>query len=229
MIELIQFPWSPYCLVQRRILEYSGVKFNIVNIPPSDRSLVWKLTKGRYYQVPLITDKGHAVFELDDNSQVIAKYLDTRLQLGLFPLEWEGVQKILWQYIDTDVEGLTFRLNDAYFREVVPKQEQLAYLRHKERKFGRGCLAEWLKNRTRLAAELQHTLVPFERMLCHREFLLGSRPLFVDFNLWGMLANLLFSGHNRLPVSLPAIKKWYGRMSRFQSSEVAREKLHTGY
>jgi glutathione S-transferase len=227
MIELIQFPWSPYCLAQRRILEYSGVKFKITNIPPSDRSRIWKLTRERYYQAPIIVDKGHAVFEVDDNSQVIAKYIDARLQLGLFPLEWEGVQKILWRYIDNDVEGLTFRLNDAHYREFVPKAEHLAYLRHKERKFGRGCLDEWLKNKAKLSAELEQRLVPFEQMLAHRQFLLGSRPVFVDFDLWGMMANFLFSGRNRLPASLPAVKQWYARMSRIQCSEVAREKLHS--
>jgi glutathione S-transferase len=227
MIELIQCPWSPYCLVQRRILEYSRVKFKITNIPPSDRSLIWKLTRERYYQAPIIVDKGHAVFEVDDNSQVIAKYIDSRLQLGLFPLEWEGVQKILWRYIDNDVEGLTFRLNDAHFREFVPKAEQLAYLRHKERKFGRGCLDDWLKNKAKLTAELEQRLVPFEQMLAHKQFLLGSRPVFVDFDLWGMMANFLFSGRNRLPASLPAVKQWHARMSRIQRSEVAREKLHS--
>ena len=49
MIELIQFPWSPFCIVQRRILEFSGVRFKIINVPNTDRSLVWKLTKQRYY------------------------------------------------------------------------------------------------------------------------------------------------------------------------------------
>ena len=194
---------------------------------PSDRSLVWKLTKERYYQVPIVSDKGHVVFEVDDNSQVIAKYLDARLQLGLFPVEWEGVQKILSQFIDNDVEGLTFRLNDAHYREVVPKQEQLAYRRHKERKFGRGCLEDWLKSKAKLTADLKDKLVPFEQMLGHKHFLLGSKPYFVDFNLWGRLANFLFSGQNRLPAGLPAIKKWYGRMSRIQRSEVAREKVHS--
>ena len=54
MIELIQFPWSPFCIVQRRILEFGEVRFKIINIPNQDRSLVWKLTKQRYYGVPII-------------------------------------------------------------------------------------------------------------------------------------------------------------------------------
>src|SRR5216110_3115181 len=105
MIELIQFPWSPFCIVQRRILEFSGAKFKITNIPNGDRSLVWKLTRERYYQVPVIRDGRSVIFELSEDTQVIAKYLDTKFQLGLFPWEWEGNQSILWRYIEDEIEG----------------------------------------------------------------------------------------------------------------------------
>src|SRR5205823_305718 len=90
MIELIQFPWSPFCIVQRRILEFAGSKFKMTNIPNTDRSLVWKLTRGRYYAVPVVRDGKSIVFETDETSQVIAKYLDDRLQLVLFPRALEG-------------------------------------------------------------------------------------------------------------------------------------------
>ncbi|HKI70437.1 MAG TPA: glutathione S-transferase N-terminal domain-containing protein, partial [Verrucomicrobiae bacterium] len=80
MIELIQFSWSPYCLVQRRILEFSGNPFKIVNIPSTNRSLVWKLTKERHYGVPIIRDGKTVVFEINDESQVIAKYLHAKLK-----------------------------------------------------------------------------------------------------------------------------------------------------
>ena len=65
MIELIQFPWSPFCIVQRRILEYARARFKIVNIPNGDRSLVWRLTRRRYYGVPIIRDGKTVVFETD--------------------------------------------------------------------------------------------------------------------------------------------------------------------
>jgi hypothetical protein len=45
MIELIQFSYSTFCLVQRRILDFSGVRYKITNIPNQDRSLVWRLTR----------------------------------------------------------------------------------------------------------------------------------------------------------------------------------------
>ena len=216
MIELFQFPWSPFCLVQRRILEFGRIPHRVLNIPPSDRSLVWKLTRRRYYQVPVLKDGRQVLFETRDNSQVIAKYLESKFCLGLFPERWEGLQCLVWRSIENDVEGLTFKLNDAYFREFVPRDEQLPYLRHKERKFGRGCLDRWLVERQQLAAELTEALVPFEQMLGHREYLLDEKPRFVDFDLWGMLANFLYSGRYKLPAIHPKIRMWYARMSQLE-------------
>lgn len=226
MIELVQFAWSPFCLIQKRILEFSGARSRVINVPPSDRSLVWRLTRQRYYQVPVLKDGRTVVFETDEHSQVIAKYLDAKLQLGLFPPEWDGVQKILWRYIENEIEGVTFKLNDAYYREFVPAAEQLNYLRFKERKFGRGCLEQWLLQQKQLTTELAQRLLPFEQMIAHQDFLLAARPRFVDFDLWGMMANFLFSGHYKLPDALPRLKTWYGRMSKIKCAVSSREKLH---
>lgn len=226
MMRLIQFPWSPFCLVQKRILEYAGARFKLVNILPSDRSLPWKLSKERYYQLPVLEDGGHAIFEMNERSQVIAKYVDTELGLNLFPLEWDGVQKVIWQHIENDVEGYTFKLNDAFYRDFLPKNEQLPYIRHKERKFGAGCLDRWRIERRTVQRELECALVPYEQMLWHRNFLLTERPLFVDFDLWGMLANYLYTGRYRLPAGLPGLKKWHARMTKIKRAEVDREKLH---
>jgi len=131
MIELVQFPWSPYCLVQKRILDFSGIRYKLTNVSPVERSAVWKLTRERYYQVPVLRDGSNVLFETDENSQVIAKYLDEQLQLGLFPHKFDGIQDLIWHNIENDIEGLTFKLNDAYFTEFVPKTEQLQYRRHK--------------------------------------------------------------------------------------------------
>ena len=227
MIELIQFPWSPYCLVQKRILDFSGVRYKTTNIAPSDRSLVWRLTKQRYYQVPIVRKGRNVVFETDENSQVVAKFLDSELDLGLFPHRWDGIQDVLWRYIENDVEGLTFKLNDAHFRKFVAPAEQMPYLRFKERKFGRGCLRQWLEEEKSLQEGLVHRVMPFEHMLAHRDFLLEETPHFVDFDLWGMLANYLYSGSYNMPSALPQVQKWYERMSKIKFSDVQREKLHT--
>jgi len=222
MIELIQFPWSPFCLVQRRILEYSGAPFKISNLKlTGDRSPVWKLTRERYYGVPVIRDGRNVVFETDEESQVIGKYLDQKLGLGLFPAELEGEQSILWRYVENEIESLTFKLNDAYFRENVSKPDQLSYIRHKERKFGRGCLDQWRANNKQLQSQLADRLLPFEEMLTYRPFLLGARPRFVDFDLMGMLDNFLYSGRYKLPARHPQIQKWYRRLASAKLSQFA--------
>jgi glutathione S-transferase len=223
MIELIQFPWSPYCIVQRRILEFSGARFKITNIPSGDRSLVWKLTRQRYYNVPIIRQGKSVVFEVSEDSQVIAKYLDAKLQLGLFPWDLDGVQGIIWRYIENEVEGAGFRLNDIYWREVVPSADQVAFLRHKERKFGRGCLEQWRAQQKELLAQLEQRLIPFEEMLAHKPFLLEHRPRFVDFDLYGILGNFLYSGHYRLPRAHTRLRKWHARMSEAELAPVADE------
>ena len=214
MIELIQFPWSPYCIVQRCILEFAGARFKIINIPNQNRSLVWKLTKQRYYGVPIVRDGKAVVFELNDDSQVIAKYLDAKFQLGLFPFELEGVQSILWRCLENEIEEATFRLNDIYWQENVPPAEQLDFLRFKERKFGRGCIDQWRKQQSEWLKRLEQDLVPFEEMAAHHPFLLGDHPRFVDFDLFGMLENYLYSGYYKLPPAHNHLKDWHRRMSK---------------
>jgi glutathione S-transferase len=219
MIELIQVPCSAFCIVQRRILEFSGAPFKITNIPNQDRSLVWKLTKQRYYGVPIIRDGKNVIFEVAEDSQVIAKYLDEELELGLFPANWRGVQSVLWRFIENEIEGATFRLNDIYWKENVPAAEQLQYLRFKERKFGRGCLDQWRKDQKIWLKRLEELLIPFEIILTHQEFLLDDKPRFVDFDLFGMLENFLYSGHYKLPARHKQIQKWHQRMKSAKHSD----------
>jgi glutathione S-transferase len=216
--------------VQRRILEFSGVKFKVTNIPNGDRSMVWKLTRQRYYGVPIIREGKSVVFEVSEDSQVIAKYLDSKLGLGLFPWELEGVQSILWRYIENEIEGPGFRLNDIYWRELVPEADRLRFLRHKERKFGRGCINQWRAERMALFGQLEQRLIAFEEMLMYNPYLLDVRPRFVDFDLYGMLGNFLYSGHYRLPAKHTHLKDWYSRMTQIKLKSFAREKkLHSGH
>ena len=212
MIELIQFPWSPFCIVHRRLLEFAGAKFKIINIPSSDRALVWKLTQEQYYAVPVLKDGAKVIFESGDDTQDIAKYLDAKLKLNLFPAAREGEQSVLWRYFEHEVEAVGFKLNDIYWRRFVAKADQLPFLRHKERKFGRGCLDLWRAQQIELLQQLEQKLQPCEQMLAHAAFLLGERPLFVDFDLFGLVENFLFSGHYQLPKAQPHLRAWHRRI-----------------
>jgi glutathione S-transferase len=212
MIQLFEVEWSPFCIVQRRILEYGAVPFRSVCVPVNDRSRIWRLTKGRYYQVPVLKDASQVLFETHPDSQVLAKYLDSRFNLRLFPRESEGIQDVLWRYFESEIEGVGFKLNDIHWREFVPAAEHCGFVRHKERRFGRGCLDQWREQQSELLAQLQSLLIPAEKMLMTRPFLLGPSPIFVDFCLYGMLANFLFSGHYSLPEVHRRLQEWHTRM-----------------
>jgi len=214
MIQLYQIPHSPFCIVTRRILEFGRVPHKTINIPNSDRSLIWKITKQRYYQVPVIKDGRSVLFETDDESQVVAKYLDNKFKLGLFPSKLRGEQMILWRWIEGRVEGAAFKLNDIYHEDFVPKADRVGFIRHKERKFGRGCLQRWRQQQVELLHEFTEALLPFDQMLISRSYLLGDRPRFVDFDLYGMIGNFLSSGRYEFPVEHPRLNEWHQRMNR---------------
>ena len=110
---------------------------------------------------------------------------------------------------------------------MVPRSEQVGFLRHKERKFGRGCLEQWKASQKELLANLEQKLVPFEEMLLYKAFLVDERPRFVDFDLYGMLSNFLYSGHYQLPAAHDRLRRWYARLTPIQFKSLPREKeLH---
>jgi glutathione S-transferase len=156
------------------------------------------------------------LFEVHPDSQVLAKYLDTQYGLRLFAKEWEGVQDLLWRYFENDLEGVAFKLNDIHWQEFVPAAERCAFVRHKERRFGRGCLEAWRAEEPALLAQLETLLRPAERMLALRPHLLSERPLFVDFCLYGVLANFLYTKHYELPGGYDHLRGWYARMGTIE-------------
>jgi glutathione S-transferase len=91
-------------------------------------------------------------------------------------------------------------------------------VRHKERKFGRGCLEQWRKQQKDLLVQFDDLLLPCEEMLFNKPFLLGHNPLFLDFNLFGMLGNFLYSGHYKIPARHTCLMEWYGRMRKLKFS-----------
>jgi glutathione S-transferase len=54
-------------------------------------------------------------------------------------------------------------------------------------------------------------------------FLLDQRPRFVDFDLYGILGNFLYSGHYRLPKAHTHLRKWHDRMENVQHESLVGE------
>ena len=212
MVTLIQFPWSPFCITVRHILERNGIPFRLRNIPYHERGSIIKATDGRGYTVPCVVDGKQAICDVTDFGQEVARYVDRRYTLNLFPKEVEGIQLILSRYIEDDLEMVGFKINDSYIIPARPLVERVMLIRHKERKFGKGCLQEWTSHRTYLCVQFAELLTPIDKMLAELPFLISDRPLFVDYDLYGVIENYLFSGKTKLP-NLKHLRRWHRAMA----------------
>ena len=211
MITLIQFPWSPFCITIRRIMDRHKIPHRVKNVSSHDRSAVIRATKGRGYTVPCLIDGKTAVADFTDFGQEVARYLDRKYRLGLFPRDKEGIQAILARYIENQLEDIGFRVNDSYVLPALPLVERVMQFRHKERKFGKGCVQQWARDRGKLIAEFAERLRPIDNMLAASPYLVANKPLFVDYDLYGILGDYLYNGKTKLP-ALRNLQRWYRRM-----------------
>ena len=177
MITLIQFPWSHFCTSIRRILQRHRIPHRIKNVPPHQPEPVIRATKGRAYTVPCLLDGRTAVADFTDFGQEVARYIDRKHKLGLFPRDKEGVQSILARYIEIDLEMVGFKVNDSYVIPTLPLVERVMQIRFKERRYGKGCVAQWTRDRAQLNRQFAALLAPLDNMLASSEFLVADRPL----------------------------------------------------
>lgn len=215
---VLQLAHSPYCIPITRALEALGVAFETREVGNADRRAVIEATGGAYYQVPVLLHDGRALYERSATSLDIARHVDAIFGGGrLFPEDVEGLQCILVPHVEDDIESVTFRLTDPfYMRDIADPVERAMIRRHKERKFGAGCIEQWSRERDALLAATTDLLTPFELMLRGRPFLLGEAPVFTDFALYGILGNLTYRGYNEIPAGLPRLAEWFARLGAYR-------------
>jgi glutathione S-transferase len=178
-VTVYQMAYSPFCIPITAALRAAGVEFTTREIPNWDRSELLRLTNGAYYQVPVLEHDGRLVTESSAGSEDIAHYVDEHFAKGrLFPKRLDGLQQIVIEFLSDDVEFQTFRLLDPYTLDSItdPVQRGL-FLRHKERKFGQGCVEQWRRNAGAIRAEADRLLARFEVTLSHSPFLFGDGPV----------------------------------------------------
>ena len=216
-----QLPHSQYCLPITRALGALGVEHRTVDVSNADRTVVIRLTGGAHYQIPVLEHDGKIVFDGSEGGTDgldVARYVDRTWGRGrLFPLEHEGVQAVLVPHIEGEVEGVAFKLADIHHVPAIADLvERTMVIRHKERRYGRGCIDEWRAGREALSAQVATLLRPFDAMLAVHPFLLGAQPVYADFALFGVLANLTFNDWNPFPPGLPRLAEWFARMKTYR-------------
>jgi len=189
-----------------------------VQVSNADRSAIIKLTKGEYYQVPVLVNGKDIVYESTPDSQDVARYIDRKFAGGrLFPRHLEGLQSILIAYIENEVEGVTFKLVDPkYLAAITNVAERVMIIRHKERKFGKGCIGHWKKEASALRVQAEKLLAPFDQIFRHTDFIFGAQPVYTDYLLFGIIGNLTYRQYNPVPPRLKALIAWEKRMRAFR-------------
>jgi glutathione S-transferase len=162
-LKVYQFAHSPFCIAVIQALRAGGIEPELVHVPNADRSELIRLTNGAYYQVPVLADGERLVYESGPDSQDVAAYIDEHYLGGrLFPAPTRGWQWIVNRYLEHEVEDVTFKVCDAFIIPAIPDVvERTLLIRHKERKFGPGCVERWGRERASLIAEAARLLAPF--------------------------------------------------------------------
>ncbi len=209
---------SPYCIPITQALTACGVDFERVVVPNWDRGEVIRLTKGAYYQVPVLQHDDTLVYESSADSIDVARYVDTHFASGrLFPIEWAGIQEIVIDFIENDLELRSFKLVDPYYcDEIDDLENRIQVTRHKERRFGQGCVEQWRASRERIRAEFDELVTRFQASLMKKPFLFGDVPLYADFALYGVIGNLTFNNWNKLNENQTDLKEWAERLRKFR-------------
>ena len=215
-LRLYQYSYSPYCIPIELALRHSGIPYEVVDLPVADPSRVIELTKGECYQVPVLEDlfNHQIVFEKDPAGEEVPHFLAEMAPLmKLFPEESAGLQKILNTYIENECETISFKICDAFDDKWLKNDlERGRYRRHKERKFGVGCLEAWKRDLDQLIERFYSAISPFEQILSRQSFLTGERPVFVDYALCGVIGNFLFPRTTSLPGNFLMLEAWYTKM-----------------
>jgi glutathione S-transferase len=209
-LTIYQMEYSPFCIPITAALRACGAHFETHEIPNWDRSELLRLTGGAYYQVPVLVHDGQAIYESSGDSEDIARYIDRHFAGGrLFPERLDGLQKIVIDFLSDDVEFHTFRLQDpSTLDRIADPVARGLFLRHKERKFGRGCVEQWRRDAGQIRAAADHLLERFETTLRHSPFLFGESPIYSDFLLYGILGNLTYHDNNPLTPEQSALAKF---------------------
>lgn len=209
-----QFGHSPFCIPITAALTGCSVPYETREVSNADRSEVLTLTAGQSYQVPVLVHDGKIVFETGGDTQDVAQYVNTHFAGGkLFPAKWSAPHECMIDFLENEVELRTFKLVDpTYLSQIPDPAVRGMIIRHKERKFGRGCIEQWTRNAGEIRAEADRLLARFESTLQQSPFLMGEEPIYADYLLYGILDSMMWKNWNSLSPEQAAISAFMQRL-----------------
>jgi glutathione S-transferase len=214
--KLYQFLSSPFCAKVRKILDFKGVEYEVIEVDFLERNEL--LIASSQLMVPALTlDSGETVV---DSTRIALRLEELYPEPTLLPPSWSGVHRVLAHYIDNQLEEVLFRASMPdtveFFRRQGRDREAM-WRMIRDRKYGAGFVDRCLANHHEHLERAREALLPFEETLSDRAFVLGRIGL-ADFALYGQLFNLALGGEAKIPVDLKGVREFYGRMDRISSA-----------
>jgi glutathione S-transferase len=200
-MRLYRLAYSPYARKVQVVLDLLGRRYECVDVRYGDRGDLAAQTGG-YVQVPVLVDDDGTV--VVDSRAICERLLAGEAGRRLVPPPWDGPVWAYADWCDGPLEDVLFRLASPGVRATfVDPWERALYVFVKERKFGRGCVDEWARDRDALVARGRALLGPSDRTLAARAFLFGEAPTLADAALYGELA-MLAAADRALPAAVGA-------------------------
>jgi glutathione S-transferase len=224
---LYQFATSPFCSKVRKILDYKGLDYQIVEVDYVERKEL--IAASGQIMVPALrledirkdlAGEGEDAETIVDSDRIAMRLEELCPEPTILPARSRGLHLALTRYIDSEVE-------EALFCAAVPDEEKyfarqgadrLAMFRFiRDRKYGAGFCDRMEREHETNMVRVRQVLEPFEMALEQGAFLLGG-PGLADFALYGQLHFLALTGVLKIPHELARVREFYGRVDRITAS-----------
>jgi glutathione S-transferase len=209
---LYQFTTSPFCAKVRKILDYKGLNYEIVEVDYLERKEL--LAASGQLMVPAMTMPSGAA--IVDSESIAITLEEQHPEPTIFPKGWRGIHLGLARYFDTELE-------DALFRAAMPfelrhfarqgRDHEAFYRLIRERKYGAGFCDQMISDHNENRARAFQMLAQLDDSFAERAFLLG-RIGYADFALYGQLTLLNLSEEFALPEAYEGLRAFLSRMDR---------------
>jgi glutathione S-transferase len=222
---LYQFATSPFCAKVRKILDFKGIDYQVVEVDYVERKEL--IAASGQIMVPALRLEGlqgegagsGGTETVVDSDRIAMRLEALRPEPAILPARSRGLHLALARYIDREVE-------EALFAAAVPDEEdyfarqgadRLALFRLiRDRKYGADFCARMRREHAAKMVRVREVLEPFESALEHGAFLLGA-PGLADFALYGQLHLLALSGALKIPPELARLRDFYDRVDRISA------------
>lgn len=222
---IYQFATSPFCAKVRKILDFKGIDYQVVEVDYVERKEL--IAASGQIMVPALRLEGlqgegagsGGAETVVDSDRIAMRLEALRPEPAILPARSRGLHLALARYIDREVE-------EALFAAAVPDEEdyfarqgadRLALFRLiRDRKYGADFCARMRREHAAKMVRVREVLEPFESALEHGAFLLGA-PGLADFALYGQLHLLALSGALKIPPELARLREFYDRVDRISA------------